>query len=256
MSCIEDMTEAGKLEVSRWTLKQQFHARKYTPGRCYLWLKSSDWQNIQKLETEEEKLAKMIDDVIYIGIDCSDEEERFKSHLSSFMHGSPFDRYLKLALSNEEKFVSIYFGEKTSHNILYETLMINQLNMLKASRNVPKLFNVMTITLGDLIDNHNSNAFTSVLVYFFKQALASPDVKTNTDLHIQKAKSYLANLSKLHTKQLKTFVKETIARMHKNNGEVQLNDDELKEHYDLIEEAVDWSIFKWENNTLKLNCTH
>lgn len=248
------MAKVGLLEISRWTLKQSFIDRKYQPGRNYMWFKLPDWQDIQKLGTVEEKVAKMIDDVIYIGIDVC--EDRFEKHLSPFQQWSPFDRYLKLALAHGEKFVCIYFGTKTSKNILYETLMINQLNMLKASRNASQLHNVYTIPLGDHIGNRESSLYTSVLVYMFKEALLNPfAVKISTDSHIHKVKNYLANLSKIHMTQFKTFVQETIAKMHKNkNGEVQLDDDDS--NGGLVEQAVDWKIFKLENNTLKLNCKH
>lgn len=74
----------------------------------------------------------MIDDVLYVGIDATDG--RFEDHLSEYAHGSPFDRHLKCALVNGEKFVAVYFGEKTSRNILFETLIYGQLKGLKASQ--------------------------------------------------------------------------------------------------------------------------
>lgn len=252
MNCINEMEKAGLCEMSRWTLKQLFHDKNNAPGRLYLWLKLSDWQDIRKMGTIEEKLGKLIDDVLYVGIDANDEH-RFDTHLSPLQHCSPFDRYLKRALSVDEKFVAIYFGRVTSKDVLYETLLIRQLNMLKASRRVPQLYNIQKIKLGDFIGNCNSSEFTSVLVCLLKDALLKPTVKMSTDSHNQKVKQYLANVAKLHTAQLKTFIKDTIEQMHANNGTLQVNDDS---NNDLMQETIECSIFKLEGCTLKFNCLH
>lgn len=120
------------------------------------------------------------------------------------------------------------------------------------------LFNVVpSCILGELISNCNSNAFTSVLVHFFKEALQSTDVKISTDKHVRKVKEYLKNLSKVHTAQLKGFVKDTIEKMLKNNGRMELNvGDHDGDVNNLVQEAIDWSIFKLKNNTLTFNCNH
>lgn len=63
-------------------------------------------KNVQQLET---KIAKMLESAIHIGIGKG--FGRFEDYLSPYYQKSPFDRFLKVALADDGKFVCIYFGQ-------------------------------------------------------------------------------------------------------------------------------------------------
>lgn len=100
--------------------------------------------------------------------------------------------------------------------------------------------------------SYDSNKYMNILVYSFEEALLRGRVFESNDQHIQKVKDYLAAISKLHIGRFQRFVIDSIEKIHESDG--GLNLEGLTE--ELVETAIEWKIFKIENNLLKLNCHH
>lgn len=72
----------------------------------YAWMTQEDCKEVQQLKWLKEKILFFVMNVRYVGKDA--DASRDESRLSPFEIGTPFDRFLKVALIRGEKFVSIY----------------------------------------------------------------------------------------------------------------------------------------------------
>lgn len=123
---------------------------------------------------------------IYVGKDES--FDRFEDHLYFNVDHSKFDRYLKLAVANDEHFVAVYItATKTNRNIVYKYILHMQLQYVKAHfRKIP-LYNVNAPlrSLGDYVEKVNSNEFFAVLVALMHEAFDASEFSRYTQKMIQ-----------------------------------------------------------------------
>lgn len=222
-ACLAEMRRAGLDEMAEWNTKAFLD--KNPPGYTYLWFKKSDWEAINALDTIEAKIEMMFATVLYVGIDA--DFDRFPGHLSPYHFATPFDRFLKTALANGEKFVAVYFGTKNKMNLAFECVMIAKvkwakLQFFKVHQSATKLFNIHQSSPDKFVTGFNSNQFISVLVCLFEMALKSPvRIFESKEHHQQKVKDYFAKMQILQNNRFELFIEELMNSLVKANGQLK-----------------------------------
>lgn len=216
--CLDEMRRAGLDESEKW--KSTSLLGQNPAGYTYLWFKKCDWESIEALDTLQDKVSMMIDTVLYVGVDV--DFGRFAHHLSPYQIGSPFDRYLKVALSNGEEFVAVYFGKKSNKNLVLESLLIAKLKLVKSHQKSTKLFNVLYSSLDKFIEKFNSNEFMSVLVYLFADAVTHPvRIMKSKDHHVENVKDYFAKMQILQNNRFEMFIEHIMNLLVQKNGQLK-----------------------------------
>lgn len=172
-------------------------------GYVYAWMTKNDFNEMQKLKSQKQKIEFFVAHVRYVGKDV--DGSRHDGHLLPFEMGTPFDRYLKIALLKGVEFVSIYLKVReyaTIESILLKKLfdfgpmassLLNKNNGCSLQGITDKEMNVMFYSILSMLTQNPSH------------------INCTTKAHITAVKNFFGHFQDVKKNNFKRFVAKLLS---------------------------------------------
>lgn len=175
----------------------------------YAWMAKEDYQKMQQLKTLKEKRQFFIVHVRYVGKDA--DGSRYEGHLLPFEIGTPFDRFLKVALMQGLSFVSIYL--KVPSYATMEAIVLKKL--FDFGPNASLLLNKNNgSSLSGLSDKEMHIIFYAII----NKLIESPShINHTTKNHASAVQRFIGHLQDGKKQQFKNFLAEAMNLLQTND---------------------------------------